>query len=164
MLDKYETRGECYVKPREVWIESENQHQDPACRGRVNAVSHVKSDHRTVFILSLHLSSQYRDLGTILNLLWALRYSDIRGRILSNQNRVSGVTDQSEQGMAPASIHQEETIILWCCILKEDAVKIFYPTGNSFVNQDLHYSMNNLFVGLKDYFVVDANISLLSPQ
>ena len=53
VLDKYETRGECYVKPREVWIESENQHQDPACRGRVNAVSHVKSDHRTVFILSL---------------------------------------------------------------------------------------------------------------
>ena len=29
VLDKYETRGECYVKPREVWIESENQHQDP---------------------------------------------------------------------------------------------------------------------------------------
>ena len=29
VLDKYDTRGECYVKPREVWIESENQHQDP---------------------------------------------------------------------------------------------------------------------------------------
>ena len=32
VLDKYETRGECYVKPHsapwEVWIESENQNQD----------------------------------------------------------------------------------------------------------------------------------------
>ena len=64
--------------------------------------------------------------------------------------------------MALASIHQEETIILWCCILKEDAVKIFYPTGNSFVNQDLHYSMNNLFVGMRLFRFVDANISLLS--
>ena len=66
--------------------------------------------------------------------------------------------------MAPTSIHQEETIILWCCILKEDAVKIFYPTGNSFVNQDLHYSMNNLFVGLRDFFVLLTQISLPSSQ
>ena len=109
----------------------------------MNALSHVKSDHRTVFILSRHHNTEICHERPI-SRLWALRYSDISGWGSANQGPALVSGDQWEQSMTQASIHQEETIILWCCILKEDAVKIFYSTGNSFVKQD---SVNNLLVG-----------------
>ena len=105
--------------------------------GRVNALSHVKSDHRTVFILSRHHNTE------ICGPSHSSKPSDIQISVvymLSQSEASMGVNwpIRAEQGADHCSSGGNDHFMVLHS-KRRCGKDILYPTGNSFVKQDLQY-------------------------